>query len=149
MSLRQSAKKNNRGVTMIEVLVSVVVIAIGLLGIAGLQAIGLKSNQSAYMRTQAVSQITWILDRMRANNDLASGYLETNYDVALTVVPNGTSIASQDLATWKNELAALLPSGDGSVDCDADDLCTVTVQWADLQDDQTRNTRSFSMTSQL
>ncbi|MDJ0806800.1 MAG: type IV pilus modification protein PilV [Gammaproteobacteria bacterium] len=148
MSIKHSMVKN-RGFSLLEILVSVVVLAIGLLGIAGLQAVGLKSNQSAYMRTQAASQITSILDRMRANNATTASYLANNYNIDLTATPSGDSVAAQDLLAWKNELAVLLPGGDGAVLCDASDICTVTIGWTDLQADGSRADRFFSMTSQL
>ncbi len=134
---------------MIEVLVAVVVLAVGLLGIAGLQAVGLKNNHSAYMRTQAIFQITSIFDRMRANNALTASYLATNYNTTYTSMPSGTSVAAQDLIAWKNELVSLFPSGQGAVSCDASDVCNVSIRWVDAQADGTRANRFFAMTSQL
>jgi type IV pilus assembly protein PilV len=133
------------GFSLIEVLIAILILAVGLLGIAGLQVIGLKSNHSSYMRTQASFQIASIFDRMRANRTQA---LNDAYDVSLGTIPTGNSLADQDLAAWKNQLSLLLPSGDGSVACDTD-VCTVVVQWSDLQDDGSRSNRQFVMVSQL
>lgn len=148
MSISYSIARN-KGFSMIEVLVAVVVLAVGLLGIAGLQAVGLKNNHSAYMRTQAVFQITSIFDRMRANNALTAGYLATNYNTTFTATPSGSSVAAQDLITWKNELATLFPDGKGAVSCDAADVCNVSIRWVDVQADGSRANRFFAMTSQL
>src|SRR3990172_9167298 len=57
----------NDGFTLMEVLVAVVVLSIGLLGLANLQTVGMKSNNSAYLRTQATLLAYDIADRMRAN----------------------------------------------------------------------------------
>jgi len=56
-----------RGFTLIEALVALIVLSIGLLGIAGMQISGLRANQSAASRTQASYLADDIADRMRAN----------------------------------------------------------------------------------
>ena len=60
-----------RGVGLIEVLIAVLVMAIGLLGIAAMQATALRNSQSSLERSQAVIQSYGILDAMRANLDVA------------------------------------------------------------------------------
>src|SRR4051794_861854 len=62
-----SRKSQMSGVTLIEVLIAVLVMAIGLLGIGALQATAIRNNQAASERTQAVIQSYAILDAMRAN----------------------------------------------------------------------------------
>jgi type IV pilus assembly protein PilV len=102
------------GFTLIEVLVAVVILAIGLLGLAGLQTATLRNNQSAYTRSQATQLAYDIADRIRANplgnyNNQAA----TNNDcVANTCTP--TQMAGYDLAQWNSHLASL-PSGTGIV----------------------------------
>jgi type IV pilus assembly protein PilV len=139
------SKVRASGFSLIEVLIAIVILAVGLLGIAGLQVIGLKSNHSSYMRSQATFQIAAIFDRMRANRTQA---LNDAYDIDLGSTPSGDSLANQDLIAWKNELAVLLPSGDGAIACKAG-VCTVTVEWTDLQDDGSRAAQQFVMVSQL
>lgn len=58
----------NQGFTLVEIMIAVFVLAIGLLGMAGLQMASLKNNHSAYLRTQAVEYAYDISDRMRANS---------------------------------------------------------------------------------
>jgi type IV pilus modification protein PilV len=55
------------GFTLVEVLVTVVILAVGLLGLAGLQAVSMRNNHSAYERTQAVQLAYDMADRVRAN----------------------------------------------------------------------------------
>ncbi|MBL1278391.1 MAG: type IV pilus modification protein PilV [Ectothiorhodospiraceae bacterium] len=60
-------RKNLRGFTLIEVLVTVVVVSIGLLGLAGLQINGLRANMSSEARSKATLLASDIVERMRAN----------------------------------------------------------------------------------
>lgn len=88
------------GFTLIEVLVSVLILAIGLLGLAGLQVTGLRSVNNASLYTQGTLALNDIIERMRsnpiaiANNDYllnvnAAGFLETNttVDIDCSVLP--------------------------------------------------------------
>jgi len=60
--------RRTSGFTLIEVLIAVLVLGIGLLGVAGLQSVALSMNQGSYVRTQATVLARDIADRMRANN---------------------------------------------------------------------------------
>ena len=59
------------GFTLLEVLVALVILSIGLLGLAGLQAASLRYNHSSYLRSQATLIAYDIVDRMRANRQEA------------------------------------------------------------------------------
>ena len=140
-------RERNRGFSLMEILVTLIVLSIGLLGLAGLQLSSLQDNHSAYLRSQATIMAGNIIDRMRANRTIArSG----DYDIALgasAATPasscNGSAsdnctpaeMATLDLSEWKTDLADTLPSGDGSISRTtlAGDqiLATVTVQWDD------------------
>lgn len=129
--------KKQTGFTLLEALVAMLVLSIGLLGLAGLMASSMRNNQSAYHRTQA----TWLaydaLDRLRANRVSAraggySGGAALGAPAACSATaPTGTVIA-QDIAGWKNMIACALPEGDGAIAVDAaTSQVTVTVQWND------------------
>ncbi len=123
--------RQQAGAGLIEVMVALVVLAIGLLGIAGLQLVSLQNNHSAALRSQAVTLGYDALDRMRANRDAANlGDYTTDFPDA---APAGTAVAEQDLQEWKLMLAAL-PSGAGAISSAVVGgrvLFTVTVQWDD------------------
>ena len=73
LSMIDRAKKTEQaGSSLIEVLIAVLVVSVGLLGTAGLQLASLKNNQSAMQRSEAVVLTYSILDRMRANRDVAA-----------------------------------------------------------------------------
>ena len=68
------------GFNLIEVLVAMVVLSIGLLGIAGLQLTGVRANQSAYYRSQAISVMNDMIERMHVNLPGATQGLYADYD---------------------------------------------------------------------
>ena len=69
--------KTQGGFTLIEILVSVLILLVGLLGVVGMQMLSLQANQGAYFRSQAVYIAGEILDAMRANPTAADQYLGT------------------------------------------------------------------------
>lgn len=113
------------GATLIEVLISLLILAIGLLGMTGLQTVSLRNTQSAYLRTQASIASNDIVERIRAN---LQGVEANNYDAnagAATAACNTIAgctagqLAANDIAEWKLALAADLPSGAGTVCADS------------------------------
>ena len=84
MQLTSAHHKSVVGFTLIEVLVTVVVVSIGLLGLAGLQISGLRANMSSEARSKATLLASDIIERMRANplGVDANGYaaIDTNLD---------------------------------------------------------------------
>lgn len=134
-----------RGASLIEVLIAIMVLSLGLLGLAGMQANALKGMQSAQARSLASLHIQDIVDRMRANRARAD---EGAYDLpAGQAVADGDAPAQQDLRQWKRALARDLPDGEGSIarsasaarpePCDRAGQCFfwVTVQWSALGED--------------
>jgi type IV pilus assembly protein PilV len=142
--LDKKTMHNNRGFTLIEILVAMVVLAIGLLGLAGLQANGLRNSQTAYFRSQAARLAYDMADRMRANTADA-GALDTSVYITTTptdaaaqncITTGGcspTEMAEQDLFEWNSNLAAALPGGQGSIAVTGSEYA-VTVRWDDNRD---------------
>lgn len=145
-----------RGFSLVEVLVAVLVLSVGLVGIAGLQVAAMKTNQSAYMRSQATALAYSLGDRMRSNVPAAA---LNAYDAAMAgSVPACASVvgclpqemAQNDLAEWNAAVATHLPMGAGIVCIDstpydgsgaADAACdgngtqhTVKIWWDDDRD---------------
>lgn len=112
------------GMAMLEVLISIVVLSFGLLGLAGLQLAGIKSNQTAYMRSVATSAAYDMADRMRANMEAVKN--TNKYEISFGSASSPSSacnnsgcspgnLASYDEINWKYAIATTLPEGKGQV----------------------------------
>ena len=141
---------SNRGMSLLEVLVAIVVLSLGLMGLAGLQAASLRNNQTAYYRSIATQQAYDMADRMRAN---LAGVRAGDYSALGTNIPadpgcfnagcSAANMAVTDHMQWNTNNAVLLPGGQGSVQCvdgAAGAGCTastgnwafdITVSWAE------------------
>ncbi|WP_246439125.1 type IV pilus modification protein PilV [Teredinibacter franksiae] len=117
--------RKNAGFSMIEILISFLVLAAGLLGIMNIQKRGVDNSHAAYIRTQAVSLAQDMTSRVRANT---AGFQAGNYDrpePSFTVAcqsTNGCSaaaLASHDSFEWQAELVQVLPVGQGTVCLDS------------------------------
>jgi type IV pilus assembly protein PilV len=146
---RSAVAARAAGFTIVEVLVSLVILSIGLLGIAKLVLYSAHSNDSAYLRSQATQLAYEILDNMRANpTAVAAGNYDTTLGAAAsnpgfscldTNCPIAANLALYDIYVWKSRLAAgpptngALPSGQGSVTVTgtAPLMATIVVQWDD------------------
>ncbi|WP_372777020.1 type IV pilus modification protein PilV [Litorivivens sp.] len=114
------------GFSLIEVLVALLVTALGILGLVAANLNALKFNQTADVRSHATLLAYDIADRMRANRDAALAGL---YDTTLTATPpGGNGVHQIDLRDWLNALANQLTSGDGSIARNGRRF-TITVQW--------------------
>jgi len=116
-------KLHQKGSSLIEVMVALTILAVGLLGMAQLQNRSSQDNQTAYYYSQAVFLAEDLAERMRSNPTVHSDYEialdDTLSTVSTTQCETGNCTASQlaswDLKRWKDDLAELLPQGDGSV----------------------------------
>ncbi len=106
-----------RGFSLIEVLVALVVLSIGMLGIAALYVDSLRSGRTAIHRTQAVILVSDMAERIRANPDAGAAYAgaaaDNNCadDVGLSNDCTAAEMAADDLQIWQQSIAGLLPNG--------------------------------------
>jgi type IV pilus assembly protein PilV len=126
------ASSRTSGFTLIEVMVTVVIIAIGALGVAGLQLASMRSNHSAFLRSNATLAASTLIDRIRADPETFRGVtLDTN-----------SSSSDPTFEAWAKELKRLPlhPPTDGSalgsLDCSAGNACNaghcaITIRWDD------------------
>lgn len=120
--------KHQNGFTLLEVLIALLILSIGLLGLAALQANTLKKNHGALQRTQAIFLTYDMMDRLRANRTDA---LAGNCDVVMGGTRGNSTMCDEDVTEWQVEyVAEYLPDGQGLIDCTTKaDACEVTVQW--------------------
>lgn len=121
------------GAGMVEVLITVLILAIGLLGLSALQLSSLKSNHSAMQRSIAVLQSYTIVEAIRADTDAAK---QGSFNINLNATPGSGSFAATVHQLWHEQLQLNLgTAATGSVDCNAS-KCTIIVQWDDSRASQ-------------
>ncbi|MDY0205151.1 MAG: type IV pilus modification protein PilV [Pseudomonas sp.] len=122
--------QRQRGVGLIEVLITVLVLAIGLLGLSALQLASLKNNQSAMQRSLAVVHSYTMVEAIRAEPT-------ENFNISFTAFEGLEEDSSTSSFThtvhslWRQQLKANLGiDAKGSVTC-TEKQCTIIVQWDD------------------
>lgn len=127
--------RRSRGFSIVEVLVALVVLSVGMLGIAGLYVTTLRASGSALYRTQAVSLASDMADRIRANPLGRASYQGAGANrncVAGGVDCSTQQMAEDDVFRWRTQLG-VLPSGAGAVVHAAGppDSYVITVSWTE------------------
>jgi type IV pilus assembly protein PilV len=143
-----------RGVSLIEVLVAVLIFSLGLIGMAGLLIMATRSNQVAYLRTQVTFLAQNMADRMSSNPmGVWNGKYDGTYPSAVTQdCASGCTpdqLAKYDQQAWSTQLKTFLPNPSASIVCTAANAgytpsaeqlamrppyggsCTMKVQWTE------------------
>ncbi len=133
------------GFTLIEVLIAVLVLAVGLLGIASLQAMGIKQVHNGYKLTMANYQITSMIERMNSNREetaKAKFGLNTAYDAidgdeinpGCSASCNAVQRASADAAIWTTQNKTFLDDPDiiNTVTNNGDGTYTLSIAWSEM-----------------
>jgi type IV pilus assembly protein PilV len=114
-----SAMSELKGFSLIEVLVTLVILSLGLLGVAGLLVNGISNAASSEALTKANQLAAEMADRIRANPAIAvsasSEYITTYADTVASLGTGTLSIAKKDKSDWLSSLATQLPLGDGKI----------------------------------
>lgn len=151
-------KRITHGFTLIEVMIAMLVMSLGLLGIASTLITAVRSSTSNYLKQQAVQYTYDITDRMRSNFNVAKDYTSGNLYITPLTAPAATpakdctaavctaaQMAAYDVWQWKSMLKNNLPGGLGSITVAATGpsnntaLVTVVVQWSDQPAQSTFN----------
>lgn len=143
---KRFGKKFVRGFSLIEVLIALLILAIGVLGIAALQFKGLKYSHDSFLRSQINFLSYDIAELMRSNRSNAASYVG-NYTVKVTTGANTAkgantantcdyataSTAANDLGCWHNRVDAAIPPGSTANITAFGNLYTVALAWTDRE----------------
>jgi type IV pilus assembly protein PilV len=134
MFVKFSNQHMQQGGTLIEVLVSIFLLSIGLLGMTGMQVSSFKNDQLTHLKAIANNSLADIADRVRANNLLPDGAGAALYSYPAAYAPignpstitspqnclqtscNAANLALFDLAQWRQQIAQTLPQGVGHIE---------------------------------
>lgn len=119
------AQSRQRGISLIEVLMAVLIFSIGLIGLAGLMVMATRSNHAAYLRTQVTFLASNMAERMRANPTglWNQAYNDSNYPTSTSQACSKASactpaqVAVRDKYEWSQLLKTLLPEATARINC--------------------------------
>jgi type IV pilus assembly protein PilV len=121
-----------KGFGLIEILVALLVLAIGLLGMASLQTTSLQQTTGSQARTQAILLAEDMVERIRANRSNLASYTLSDPDAVACntgfAITNG-GVAADDINEWRNALGCLLPEGNGEISV-SNNVVTVDITWS-------------------
>lgn len=163
MSIRsfRSSRQHARGFTLIEVMITVLIMGLGLLGFAMLQTMSVRYTKSALDRTKASNLAYELVDMMRSQRAQASYYNTVTYNSFTSLgaatgdctYPTGSTAATPtaNITRWRCELRNAFPDGDAQVAIAEAGEVTVTVRWTDAywESDSTKQKTSFTIRSSL
>lgn len=136
-------RSNARGFSLIEVLIALIVMSVGMLGIAGLYVHGLKAGRTSLFRHHAVTLAGDVADRIRANPHAGAAYAAVSGTTANNCIAGGKNctpaeLAASDIALWLAQAGNALPTGDVDVTYAAGvpSNYTVKVTWSEPGIDQ-------------
>ncbi|HMM56788.1 MAG: type IV pilus modification protein PilV [Xanthomonadales bacterium PRO7] len=160
------------GFTLLEVLIALLVFSLGLLGMAGLLAVSVQTNHSAYLRTQATFLAQGMADRMRANNiGLWNLSYNGTYNASTAGAASGclgatscspAQVAARDATVFSNQLVSFLPSPSATITCvttganPSNDTmverppyngqCTINMSWNEKSSESGQNDHAAGLT---
>ncbi len=131
------AKNRLRGFSLVETMVALVVLSVGLLGVARMYVFSLQNGRTALLNSQAVILVADMADRIRANRTAGIDYAGAAADFGCVdggVDCTPAQMAANDLLVWRAEVTNALPNGQATIAVDVGTLPTtyvITVRWND------------------
>lgn len=133
---RQPRRFYQPGFSLLEVLITMVIIAVGLMGFASMMLNSMKNNRIAMQRSTATFYAYDIIDCMRANR---SGVSSGSYSVNFGDTKSGATVAANDINAWQTALSTLLPFGQGKITFSGN-TTKVEIRWAEATSDSSTHT---------
>ena len=126
-----------RGFSLVEVLIALIIMSVGMLGIAGLYVQSMQAGRTSLFRHNAVTLAGDVADRIRANPRAGVDYMGPGVDnscVGMGIDCSATQMAANDILLWDEQALDTLPNGavniqfDGSV---TPPVYTITISWTE------------------
>jgi type IV pilus assembly protein PilV len=163
------SQRAERGATMIEILVAILIFSVGLLGIASTQTMGLTNTQSALNRSYATQLSYDLIDIMRLNpqqvaagtfdgyitidgtGDNPLGYATVNGCTEAGTGCTELELAEHELELWRLKILSMLPDGQARIDLEnaAENIYRVTLTWQDIKNEAMLNGTAGSIAEQI
>ena len=108
------ASRNQRGFSLVEVLIALIIMSVGMLGIAGLYVQSMQAGRTSLFRHHAVTLAGDVADRIRANPKAGIAYQGVGVDyscVAAGIDCDEVEMASTDILLWSQQAGESLPNG--------------------------------------
>ncbi len=129
--------EKQQGSSLIEVMVGLLILAIGLLGMASLQNVALRESNNTYLYSQANFLLQDGLDRIRSNAKKIPLYRTQFSELAdvtgncINVICTSSQLASWDLQSWKQQVEQQLPQGRAEIKTDNNGLVVISIEFDD------------------
>jgi type IV pilus assembly protein PilV len=147
MTMKVRTSAGQRGFSLVEVLIALIIMSVGMLGIAGLYVQSMQAGRTSLFRHHAVTLASDVADRIRANPRAGiayTGFGANNNCVGGGVDCNDTAMAANDIFLWDQQATDSLPNGDITIlfdDSVVPPLYTITVAW-----DEPRGPLNYTIT---
>ncbi len=135
MTMKMRTSAGQRGFSLVEVLIALIIMSVGMLGIAGLYVQSMQAGRTSLFRHHAVTLASDVGDRIRANPRAGIAYTglgANNNCVGGGVDCSDTAMAANDIFLWDQQAADSLPNGDVTIQFDdsvVPPTYTITVAW--------------------
>ena len=126
-----------RGFTLVEVLIALIIMSVGMLGIAGLYVQSMQAGRTSLFRHNAVTLAGDVADRIRANPRAGVDYMGPGVDnncVGMGVDCSATQMAANDILLWDQQALDTLPNGAVNIQFDgavSPPSYTITISWVE------------------
>ena len=146
---QDQTQSGQRGFSLVEVLIALVIMSVGMLGIAGLYVHSMQAGRTSMLRHHAVTLAGDVADRIRANPRAGIAYQGAGLDgscVSGGVNCDEVAMAGHDILLWKQQADDTLPAGDVAVvfdDTGSPPTYAITISWSEPGPDPTQ---SYSIT---
>jgi type IV pilus assembly protein PilV len=131
------APLRHRGFSLVEVLIALVIMSVGMLGIAGLYVQSMQAGRTSMLRHHAVTLAGDVADRIRANPRAGIAYEGAGVDgscISGVVNCDAVTMAGQDILLWQQQAVDTLPTGNVAItfdDSGIPPLYTINVTWTE------------------